>query len=313
MKNIFLAPMTDRENRGRGKGTRTGATKTAFSPLTVVLLIVLILYALTLIGLLFWAVITSFKSQAEFRINILGFPDKWVWNYGEVFRSFQVPVMAEDGTRYVSMGGMILNSVIYSFGCAIASTITPCITAYLCAKFPFRFSKVVYFIVIVTMALPIVGSLPSEMLVARTFGVYDRIWLLWIMKANFLGIFFLVFHAEFKGIPKEYTEAAKIDGAGNFTILFRIMLPLVRNTIFVIMLIKFIEFWNDYQTPLVFLPSYPTLAYGVFTLATTSINKMSTVPMRMASAVMMLIPILVVFLIFQKKIMSNVSVGGIKG
>ena len=204
MKNIFLASMTDRENRGRGKGTRTGATKTAFSPLTVVLLIVLILYALTLIGLLFWAVITSFKSQAEFRINILGFPDKWVWNYGEVFRSFQVSVMAEDGTRYVSMGGMILNSVIYSFGCAIASTITPCITAYLCAKFPFRFSKVVYFIVIVTMALPIVGSLPSEMLVARTFGVYDRIWLLWIMKANFLGIYFLVFHAEFKSIPKEY-------------------------------------------------------------------------------------------------------------
>ena len=313
MKNIFLASMTDRKNRGRGKGTRTGATKTAFSPLTVVLLIVLILYALTLIGLLFWAVITSFKSQAEFRINILGFPDKWVWNYGEVFRSFQVSVMAEDGTRYVSMGGMILNSVIYSFGCAIASTITPCITAYLCAKFPFRFSKVVYFIVIVTMALPIVGSLPSELLVARTFGVYDRIWLLWIMKANFLGIYFLVFHAEFKSIPKEYTEAAKIDGAGNFTILFRIMLPLVRNTIFVIMLIKFIEFWNDYQTPLVFLPSYPTLAYGVFTLATTSVNNMSTVPMRMASAVMMLIPILVVFLIFQKKIMSNVSVGGIKG
>lgn len=313
MKNIFLASMTDRKNRGRGKGTRTGATKTAFSPLTVVLLIVLILYALTLIGLLFWAVITSFKSQAEFRINILGFPDKWVWNYGEVFRSFQVSVMAEDGTRYVSMGGMILNSVIYSFGCAIASTMTPCITAYLCAKFPFRFSKVVYFIVIVTMALPIVGSLPSELLVARTFGVYDRIWLLWIMKANFLGIYFLVFHAEFKSIPKEYTEAAKIDGAGNFTILFRIMLPLVRNTIFVIMLIKFIEFWNDYQTPLVFLPSYPTLAYGVFTLATTSVNNMSTVPMRMASAVMMLIPILVVFLIFQKKIMSNVSVGGIKG
>ena len=305
--------MTDRKNRGRGKGTRTGATKTAFSPLTVVLLIVLILYALTLIGLLFWAVITSFKSQAEFRINILGFPDKWVWNYGEVFRSVQVSVMAEDGTRYVSMGGMILNSVIYSFGCAIASTMTPCITAYLCAKFPFRFSKVVYFIVIVTMALPIVGSLPSELLVARTFGIYDRIWLLWIMKANFLGIYFLVFHAEFKSIPKEYTEAAKIDGAGNFTILFRIMLPLVRNTIFVIMLIKFIEFWNDYQTPLVFLPSYPTLAYGVFTLATTSVNKMSTVPMRMASAVMMLIPILVVFSIFQKKIMSNVSVGGIKG
>ena len=236
--------MTDRKNRGRGKGTRTGATKTAFSPLTVVLLIVLILYALTLIGLLFWAVITSFKSQAEFRINILGFPDKWVWNYSEVFRSFQVSVMAEDGTRYVSMGGMILNSVIYSFGCAIASTITPCITAYLCAKFPFRFSKVVYFIVIVTMALPIVGSLPSEMLVARTFGVYDRIWLLWIMKANFLGIYFLVFHAEFKSIPKEYTEAAKIDGAGNFTILFRIMLPLVRNTIFVIMLIKFIKSRN---------------------------------------------------------------------
>ena len=113
MKNIFLASMTDRENRGRGKGTRTGATKTAFSPLTVVLLIVLILYALTLIGLLFWAVITSFKSQAEFRINILGFPDKWVWNYGEVFRSFQVSVMAEDGKG--PAGRIVFDHVSFSY------------------------------------------------------------------------------------------------------------------------------------------------------------------------------------------------------
>ncbi len=292
---------------------RKSSTRTKFSPITVILLILLALYAASLIAMLLWAFLTSFKSQADFRLNVVGLPGKWVWNYSFVFSMYKIPIDTAAGSVDVGMGLMFLYSFLYALGCAVTATLVPCVTSYLCARFPYKFGKVIYLIVIVTMVLPIVGSLPSEILVAKTFGLYDQIWGLWIMKANFLGIYFLVFYNVFKGIPKEYTEAAKMDGAGNFTILVRIMLPLVRNTFFVIMLIKFIEFWNDYQIPLVYLPHYPTVAYGMYNMANTFENSLSTVPMRMTGAMLMLIPILAVFLVFQKKLMGNLAIGGIKG
>ena len=188
------------------KKRNSSSTRTRFSPLTVILLMFLILYAAVLVGLLFWAFMTSFKSQAEFRFNIVGFPKDWVWNYTFVFEMFTVPVNSAAGTVEIGMDLQFLYSILYSIGCAFAATITPCITAYLCARFPYKFGKVVYLVVIVTMVIPIVGNLPSEIQIARIFGLYDQIWGLWIMKANFLGMYFLVFYGVFKGIPKEYAE-----------------------------------------------------------------------------------------------------------
>lgn len=298
------------ENTGSKHRTATGAR---LSVVTVLLLVVLILYVLLLIGLLVWALLTSFKSQTEFRLNVVGLPQTWVWNYSFVFSMFRVPVFTDTGTVYVGMANMFLNSFLYALGCAFAATITPCLTAYLCARFRYKFGKLIYLIVIVTMVIPIVGSQPSEIQVARFLGFYDQIWGLWLMKANFLGMYFLVFYGIFKGIPKEYEEAAKMDGAGNFTVLGAIMLPLIRSSFFVVMLIKFIEFWNDYQTPLIYLEHYPTIALGMYDMANTAENGMSTVPMRMTGAMLMLVPILAVFLVFQKYLVGNITVGGIKG
>ena len=163
------------------------------------------------------------------------------------------------------------------------------------------------------MVLPIVGSLPSEIRMAKALGLFDKFYGLWLMKANFLGLYFLVFHGIFKTLPMAYTEAAKIDGAGNLAVLLRIILPLVRNTFFTIMLINFIAFWNDYQTPLIYMPSYPTIALGMFYMASTTENGLSTVPMRMTGAMLMLIPILVLFLCFHKRLLGNLTVGGLKG
>lgn len=297
----------------KSKKNNRDSTRTRLSPLTVVLLVILVLYVLTMFTVLLWALITSFKSQSDFRTNVIGLPVKWEWNYAFVFSKFVYPVSTVNGTVNVGMPMMFLNSILYALGCSFAATITPCITAYLCAKFNYKFSKFVTILVVVVMALPIVGNLPSEIMVAKKVGLFDHIWGLWIMRANFLGMYFLVFLNAFKVIPKDFTEAAKIDGAGNFTILFRIMLPLVRNTFFVVMLIKFIDFWNDYQIPLIYLPSHPTIALGVFNMATTPDNGLSTVPMRMTGSMLMLIPILVIFIIFQKKLVGNLSVGGVKG
>lgn len=198
-------------------------------------------------------------------------------------------------------------------GCAFFNTLVPCVTAYCCARFNKKLSSILYTANIVTMILPIVGSLPAELQMARTLGLYDQIWGLWIMKANFLGTYFLVFHAGFRSLPLTYTEAAEIDGAGSFRIFFRIILPLVKNIFFTVLLVNFIAFWNDYQVPLLYMPRYPTLANGVYMLATTTENNLATVPMRMTGAMLLFLPIFCLFVIFQKRLLGSLTMGGIKG
>lgn len=283
------------------------------SPVTIFMLVVLILFTLSLFIPLLWALLTSFKNQSDFRINIIGLPKQWVWNFSYVLKKFTVPVQTETGEKMVGMGMMYVNSLLYSVGCAFFGTLIPCITAYMCARFPYKFSKIVHTTVIVVMIIPIVGALPSEIRMAMTLKLYDHVWGLWIMKANFLGLYFLVFYGLFKALPMAYTEAAKIDGAGNLGVLIRIVLPLVRNTFFTVMLINFITFWNDYQTPLIFMPSHPTVALGMFHMASTTISTLATIPMRMTGAMLLLVPILIVFLLTHKRLMGNLTMGGIKG
>lgn len=281
------------------------------TPVTGILLAFLIIYVVLLVAPLVWAFITSFKAQSDYRLNVLGLPEKWVWNYSYVIKNGVILV----GTtgKYASVSQMFGYTFLYALGCAFTNTLVPCITAYLCARFHYKFSKVVYNVVVVVMILPIVGSLPAEVQMARTLGFYDHIWGLWLMKANFLGMYFLVFHATFKSLPMTYTEAAKIDGANNMAILVKVILPLAKNTFVTVMLINFITFWNDYQTPMIYMPTYPTIAEGVFVMAQSSMNGLSSVPMRMTGTMIMLLPILAVFLVFQRRLLGNLTVGGIKG
>lgn len=281
------------------------------TPVTCVLLAFLIIYVVLLVAPLIWAFITSFKAQSDYRLNVLGLPEKWVWNYSYVIKN-GVLLIGTTG-KYATVPQMFGYTFLYALGCAFTNTLVPCITAYLCARFRYKFSKVVYNVVVVVMILPIVGSLPAEVQMARTLGFYDHIWGLWLMKANFLGMYFLVFHAAFRGIPMTYTEAAKIDGANNMAIMTKVILPLAKNTFATVMLINFITFWNDYQTPMIYMPTYPTIAQGVFVMAQSSMNGLATVPMRMTGTMIMLIPILIVFLVFQRRLLGNLTVGGIKG
>ena len=280
----------------------------------IISLIVLVLYSLSIILLIVWAFFAALKSQNEFRVNILGIPKKWQWsNFAYVFQNFSVGVTTLDGRRLeVGMSMQLVNTLLVVGVGALIAAAVPCIAAYCTAVYKNKVSSLVYAIVIVTMVLPIVGAYPSEIQLLRSLSLYDTIYGNWIQKFNFLGMYFLVYFAVFKNVSKEYFEAARIDGASEFTVCFRIIMPLARSVFFTVVLIKFIEFWNDYQTPLLYLPSHPTIAYGIYSLSNSNKAGLNNVPMRMAGCLMMLVPILVLFIIFKDRIMGNVSMGGIK-
>lgn len=285
------------------------------SPLYIILFVLLTIYSLFIIYLLFWGIMTSLKTPNDFRDNVLGVPrEEWAFsNFLTVFQRFYVDVVIGDGIpakRY--MEHMILYTVLYAGGGAFISTFIPCIMAYVVSHFNFKFNRVIKGIVLVTLILPIVGSAPSEIHLLRSLHLYDSIIGNWIQKFHFLGMYFLVFLAFFEVLPKQYFEAAYIDGASEAKVMLKIAFPLIKPAFATVYLIKFIDFWNDYQTPLLYLPSRPTLAYGVYSLSMTNINEFNNVPMRMAGCVILLVPILLIFIAFRKKIMGNISLGGIK-
>ena len=283
--------------------------------MNVSLFLILATYTVSLIWPLFWAVITSVKEQYDFLDNVLGMPTKvMLQNFATVFEKFEAPSRKDDIQQMHGFGQMLVNTLLYVGGGAFAATLIPCVTAYVTAKFPKKkMSGWIYAIVIATMIIPVVGSYPAEIRMLQNLGIYNTIGGVWLQKANFLGVYFLVFHAAFKGMAKEYSEAAEIDGASEWTIMGRIMLPLVRNTFFTVFLIKFVEFWNDYQVPLLYLPSRPTFSYGLYYVSNYTGNTISTVPMRMAGCIIILIPILVLYIAFKEKLMGNITMGGVKG
>ena len=113
-------------------------------------------------------------------------------------------------------------------------------------------------------------------------------------------------------MPKDYSEAAYVDGANNFTVMVRIMFPLARNTFLTIMLIKFIDLWNDYYMTMQFMPNIKTLAFGLYEYSQSYKPAISSTPMKLAGCCILAVPVLVLFLCFHDRIMGNISMGGIK-
>jgi len=300
-----------------------GKKKSKFTVLTGVMLGILLLYTTILFLLLFWGLINSLKGIDEWTgvgmvANKVWFPKVWTDPVsGELCFVVNIKTVIEKSTKLVGsttlyIEDMVINSILYCVGCAFVGTLVPFVTSYLCAKYDNIVSKIVVAICIATMAIPVVGSEPAAIKLAVDLGLYNHIWGLWVMKANFLGVYFLVFYASFKAQPKAYHEAALIDGASDWKIMTRVSMPLCIGEFFTVLLVHFIQFWNDYQAPLLYMPNKPTISWNTYNF-TVSADSAITAPVILMAAIIVMIPVLVIFLIFQKRLLKNLNVGGIKG
>ena len=311
----------------------------------------LILYSATLLLSLYWGLITSLKNAYEFSSlevnNKVGFPilDKnaklnsreeffRLKNYVLIFQNLkyfrvetfymgQNVVVHQAGSAaneyQVSMLGMLGNTLMYTIGGATIYAIMPCMTAYLCAKYDdFKLSGIIYVVYLFMMCMPIVGNYPTELTFLRNIGIYDTIWGNYIQKMTGSGMYFFVYHAYFKGVSNTYREAAEIDGAPQLTIMVRIYFPLAVKMVSTVFLIQFVNLWNDYQTPLLYLPTFPTVAYGIFLLNSDDSSKLAGlrnlygITPKMAGCMLLAVPITIIFIIFKERLMGDVSLGGIK-
>ncbi|MBQ0009011.1 MAG: carbohydrate ABC transporter permease [Firmicutes bacterium] len=293
-----------------------------------IIFMILGIYAISLIVLLVWAFLTSLKSEGAYINNPFGLPNEGniFANYIGVFKQFHLEgivtffsgsdvIVHEYDANFLDM---ILNSLIYSGVGSIIQTLVPCCIAYLLAKYDFKFSKVIYFIALLTYIIPIVGNYPSVLVTMQNLGLYDSFIGNFIQKFNFLGMYFFIFYAFFQGVSNSYIEAAELDGANQLQILTRIILPQAKTLILTVITIIFVQLWNDYQTPLLYLPSHPTIAYGVHEISNRATNdpnitiELRDITVKLASSMTLALPVLLLFIFLKEKLMSNLSMGGLK-
>lgn len=270
-----------------------------------VVFVLFILYAVTLILPFLWAFMNTFKTEMEFINNKTYFPKIIDWtNYIDAFRSLS----ARDTNMFV----MLLNSGWWAVGGTLIGLISSTMSAYIVAKYKFFGRGFFYGLAIVTMMLPIVGAMPSQYTVYDSLGILNSPGML-LTCANGFGFNFIVLYGFFKSLPWDFVEASFLDGAGHLQTMLYIMLPQAMPVIGSLGIVAFINMWNDYNTPIVFLESYPTLASGLYLYQDATMQHSVDIPLLFSGVLMSVIPVVALFCVFQKSIMNLSFSGGLKG
>lgn len=267
-----------------------------------VVFIVFAIYAISLLYPFIWLLINSFKTKKEFLHNTNGFPIEWY--FGNWKNSFNL------SADKVSLPMMYFNSIFITVGSTLLAIMSSSATAYALTKYDFKGRTAIYSFAVVMMMIPTMGSMASTYKLYTTIDLYNTYVGIFIFSLGGFGSYFLILYAFFKNLSWTYAEAAQIDGAGHWRIYFTIMLPMATPALFSVGVLLAIGYWNDYFTIYMYAPAKATIAYGIQRIA--SQNQMN-LPQVFASMLFSMIPVLVVFACFQKTIMANTTVGGIKG
>lgn len=267
--------------------------------------VLFVVYAFTLIYPFFWMLISSLKTGDFFNEgNPFAFPDKWQFsNYVQAIKSLEI--------NNVSFFVLVFNSVWQTVMGTLVNIIVTCMTAYTISKYRFVGRNMIYGIAIVVMILPVVGSLPASYKLRLDLGIYDSPLQLIAATGGF-GFNFLVLYGFFNNVSWSYAEAAFVDGGNDDLVFWKIMLPQAMPAILTLVILSFIGNWNDYMGPILYYPSYPTLASGLY-LYELIAKRTGNYPTYFAGALISIIPILIIFVAFQDTIMTSVSAGGLKG
>lgn len=277
------------------KAPRSRSSVARYVPLTVVLWVLALLYAFPLI----WFLLSSFKPGSElftYPLSIL--PRDWTLeSYREAWSRF-------DFYRYFVNTGLV--AVITT----VFTVFVSAITGYAFAKYEARWLKFFFICTLATTMLPTEVILPSTFAVIRNLGLYNS--LAGIIIPSIItatGIF--MFRQFFMTVPTEMLEAARIDGAGEIRTFFQIMLPLAKPIVVTLAIFSFQWRWNDYIWPLLVLndQSKYTLQLALRTIVGAENIDWS---LLLAASVISLIPMVIMFAVFQRYVMNADINSGLK-
>ncbi len=284
---------------------RNAGEKVAFG----VVFVLLALYCLSLLGAFAWLVISSLEDPVVYAYNALNrvvfsFPKslKFV-NYAEAFKKFDVY-----GTNFY---GMFWNSLWLTLSISFLTVFMHTVTGYIFSKYNFKAKAFIYFLAIFSMTVPIVGNTAASMKLNIALGLYDNPLGRIIGGLGGFGANFLIMLAIFDSVPWSYAEAVFIDGGNDFTVFFKIMLPQVIPVMTTLFITAIISHWKEYESMLLYFPSYPTLNTGLYIIK-SDVARYGA-PVYYAGLVVSTVPIVILYIFSSDSMMKNLSVGGLKG
>lgn len=264
-----------------------------------------VVMALSLLYPLFWVLENSFKTNFEYRESSFVLPVEWKFeNYLSAVQNIRVGKATFPILIFNTVWMAVVNTVV-NIGCSA-------IAAYAVAKYRFPGKTLIYSIVILIQVLPTFSSGPAMLQFLYATGIANNPFLIWLTWAGGFDFSFIVLYGYFKSVSWSYAEAAMIDGAGHFKVMYKIMFPQAIPAIASLMVLNLIGAWNNYQTPMLYMKSYPNLAYALYLLDQESTITLGR-PIYFSAIVMSMLPVMLVFVFCQKMIMTNVTAGALKG
>ncbi len=292
------------------------------TPYKVISVIILLVMAFLFLFPLYWIVTGSFKTMKEINSTTPAWwPSEWVLtNYEKLFsrRSaplFSIPIPFTDEVVTGPTVPAAIRWLINTVWMAVASMVLTCITAtmagYSLAKKRFVGRGLVFTLIVCAMALPkqvILIPLIREM---NALKLYDKMGAVIFPIVGWpFGVFLMKQFSE--GIPGEMLEAARIDGASEAKTFLRIVVPLVKPGVGALAIFTFINSWNDYFMQLIMLSSTSNLTISLG-IAQLQAELSTDYGLIMAGAALAAVPILTVFIIFQKYFTQGITMGAVKG
>lgn len=264
---------------------------------------VLILVSVLFMFPFYWMIITALKDNTR----VFTYPIEW----------WPEPVRWDNFATAVNYAGFpfflyLRNSVFYSLSVSIGTIISCAAVGYGFARLRFPGRELLFMVTVATLMIPgIVTFIPTFILFKNLgmLGTYAPL----IVPAFFGNAFFIFMMRQFfQGMPAELTDAARVDGAGEFRIFWQIMLPLVRPALLVMAVFTFLWTWHEFFGPLVYLSDqrqYP-LSLGLFAFRAQRTTEWS---LMMAASTLATLPLVVVFFFAQRYFLEGIRLTGIKG
>jgi N-acetylglucosamine transport system permease protein len=276
--------------------------------------VVLIVLAISIIVPVAWVFLASVKQNSEFYGN------PWTLPAGFYYQNF---ILAFEKAK---MGEYFLNSMITTATALLILLVVALPAAYVLARCEFkgnRFFNTMFmaglFINVNYIVVPIFLMLVSGDTAARNFfgtGIFlNNIFVLALIYASTaLPFTIYLLSGYFKTLPKDYEEAAYVDGSGYFRTMVQIIMPMARPSIITVILFNFLSFWNEYIIALTLMTNdaAKTLPVGVMNLMTAQ-NAAAQYGQMYAGLVIVMLPTLILYIMVQKKLTQGMSMGGLKG
>ena len=260
---------------------------------------ILTIWSLIVVLPLLWTVMSSFKTSSEIFSSPFSLPSKW--NFDNYVGAWTT----------AGIGSFLLNSIIVVFGALAITMLFGAMCAYVLARFQFPGNRAIYYLMLAGLTFPIFLAIVPLFFVLRSIGLLNTLPGLILTYAAFalpFTVFFLF--SFFKALPLSIAEAAALDGAGEWRTFFQVMLPMSRPGLATVAILNFVGLWNQFLLPVALNtdPKNYVLTQGMASFASQAGYSVDFGQL-FAGAVMTIVPVFIVYLVFQRQLQGSVSQG----